>query len=149
MPKASKRNIKLPAAKLPAKPVTAKPVIVAADIVTPRGLTRDAAGIVRNATNFDKYSDRDTAYLRFYGSVMRQHNHSATLAQIFAAGQPDALNGKRRVNPHYTGSSKATDIGAINRLKKAGYLTASPDGNTLSATATAKTSAAYCGTLKA
>src|SRR5512146_1895986 len=112
MPKSAKRNIKLPATPKPA----AKPAIAAAaqaTPATPRGLTRDAAGIVRNATNYDQYSDRDTAYLRFFGSVMRQHSGSATLAQIYAAGTPDAANGKRRVNPHYTGSAKATDIGAI------------------------------------
>jgi len=108
-------------------------------------LTRDANGVIRNATNFEQSSNRDTAYLLFFGNVMRANNHTATLRQIHDAGK---AVGNKRYNPHYTGSAKATDIGAINRLKKAGYLTASADGYTLSATDLAKTSAAYNGKAK-
>lgn len=139
-----KRNIKISSKKAPAK-VAAKPVVAAVEIATPRGLVRDAAGVVRNATNFDKYSDRDTAYLRFFGSVMRSHGGSATLRQIADAGKVD---GKKRLNPHYEGSAKATDVGAINRLKKAGYITASTDGHTLTATKLATEQASYRGSIK-
>lgn len=114
------------------------------ETVSNNGLARDASGIVRNATNFEQYSDRDTAYLRFFGSVMRQHGDTATLKQIHEAGKAD---GKKRRNPFYAGSAKATDVGAINRLKKAGYILASADGNTLTATDTAKASKAYLGTI--
>lgn len=107
------------------------------------GLARDATGIVRNATNFEQYSDRDTAYLRFFGSVMRNHGNAATLRQLHDAGKAD---GNKRRNPFYTGSAKATDVGAINRLKKAGYIIASDDGNTLSATKKALENKAYLGT---
>lgn len=170
MPKA-KRNVSVPAVSVPAatKPVTAKPVsakpvpatakptaavpaAVAAAAVpavdtAPRGLARDAAGIVRYATNFAQYSDRDTAYLAFFGTVCRANNGSATLRQIHDAGVTRSGQADRkRFNPNYTGSGKATDIGAINRLCKAGYLTRSADGNTLTATKLATDSAAYRGT---
>jgi hypothetical protein len=140
----------MPAAKA-AKP-TAKAATVPAEHIVPadiapRGLARDAAGIVRAATFFDQYSDRDTAYLRFYGSVMRSNNHTATLRQLHDAGTVRAgAPSRKRYNPHYNGSGKATDIGAINRLIKAGYLTYSADGNTLTATDIARKSAAYLGT---
>lgn len=111
--------------------------------ITSRGLARDAATVTAQATNFDQYSDRDTAYLRFFGGVMRQHNGSATLGQIHDAGK--AVSKTRRVNPHYTGSAKATDAGAINRLIKAGYITASADGNKLTVTDAGKAQAAYNG----
>lgn len=126
------------------KPDTSKPDVAA---IVSRGLARDAATVSRNATNFDQSSDRDTAYLLFFGRVMRANGGKATLAQIHAAGQAVAgdKSGKRRVNPHYTGSAKATDAGAINRLRKAGHISVSADGNTLTATATGKALAAYNG----
>lgn len=124
-------------------PVTAAPV---ADM--PRGLARDAAGVVRYATNFNQYSDRDTAYLVFYGTVARAANGVATLRAIHAAGadrgHPES---RKRFNPNYTGSAKATDVGAINRLCKAGYFERSADGNAITATDKAKQSKAYLGTL--
>lgn len=104
--------------------------------------TRDAATVTAQATHFAQYSDRDTAYLVFFGLAMRPHNDSATLAQIHACGKPDAT-GNRRSNPFYIGSAKATDAGAINRLIKAGYFIASDSGNRLSATAKAIESKAY------
>lgn len=150
---------KTPAKKAPAKkpsakkasPATAAPESTeSADksaeksaAVISRGLARDAATVSRNATNFAQSSDRDTAYLLFFGSVMRKNGDTATLAQIADAGTPAGKN--RRVNPHYTGSAKATDAGAINRLKKAGLITASADGRTLTATSLAKSNAAYNG----
>lgn len=108
-----------------------------------RTAARDAETVMRAATNFAQYSDRDTAYLAFFGSVMRPLGHSATLAEIHNAGKPAPGNSARRSNPFYTGSAKATDAGAINRLIKAGYLTASESGNRLTATDKAKATAAY------
>lgn len=114
-------------------------------VVTSRGLARDASTVVAGATNFNQYSDRDTAYLAFFGETMRAHNGKATLAQIHASGQPVPGKPGRAVNPRYAGSAKATDAGAINRLIKAGYITASACGNTLTATERATASAAYNG----
>jgi hypothetical protein len=173
MPKAAKRNVTVTtsgsakpvsskpsprklatSAKPEAKPETAKPVLpapVAAAPATdaaamPRGLTRDAAGIVRYATNYAQYSDRDSAYLAFFGSVARSHGNSATLRQIHDAGiTRSGMPDRKRFNPNYTGSGKATDVGAINRLCKAGYFTRSADGNTITATAQALSNALYRG----
>lgn len=132
----------------PAAPVAAKPATDAAQAAQPRGLVRDAAGIVRGATFFNQYSDRDTAYLAFFGAVCRQHAGSATLRQIHDAGTPrsgDPATSRKRYNPNYNGSGKATDVGAVNRLIKAGYFTRSADGNTITATKLATDSAAYRG----
>jgi len=113
----------------------------------PRGLTRDAAGIVRYATNYAVYSDRDSAYLAFFGNVLRAGNGSASLRDIHAAGITRSGHADRkRFNPNYSGSAKATDVGAVNRLCKAGYFTRSADGNVLTATALALASKAYLGT---
>lgn len=115
----------------------------------PRGLARDAAGIVRGATNYAQYSDRDTAYLTFIGAVCRANGGKATLRQIHDAGVTrSGFPDRKHFNPHYTGSSKATDIGAINRLRTvtgAGYFSRSDDGNTLTPTALALASKAYHG----
>lgn len=154
--KTSKRNVAV-ATATPADTVPASvPAIVAAAAVpavietAPRGLTRDAAGIVRGATNYNQYSDRDTAYLAFFGIACRANNGSATLRQIHdtgitRTGMPD----RKRFNPNYSGSGKATDVGAINRLIKAGYFTRSADGNTITATALALSTAAYKTGIKA
>jgi hypothetical protein len=107
---------------------------------------RDAAGVERNQTNFDQYSDRDSAYLRFFGAVCRANDHRATLAQIHAAGiTRDGSPSSKRYNPHYTGSAKATDVGAINRLRAAGYFTVINNGNDIVATDKARASALYLG----
>jgi len=158
-PVAKPRNVKAgttiaakPETAPAAIPAVATPVPVTANAVAdmPRGLTRDAAGIVRYATNFNQYSDRDHAYLAFFGTVMRQHNGSATLRQIHDAGiTRSGMPDRKRFNPNYTGSGKATDVGAINRLCKAGYLNRSADGNTLTATKLATDSAIYRGTKSA
>lgn len=131
-------------ATAPALPVTTATTDAA--VPMPRGLTRDAAGIVRAATNYAVYSDRDTAYLVFFGAVCRANSGSATLRQIHdtgitRTGMPD----RKRFNPNYSGSGKATDVGAINRLIKAGYFTRSADGNTIAATKLATESKAYHG----
>lgn len=154
--KPAKRNVAVAAAKpepKAAKPVAdkpapapkaAKPANDAA--VMPRGLTRDAAGIVRYATNYAVYSDRDSAYLAFFGAVCRQHSGTATLRQIHDAGiTRSGQADRKRFNPNYTGSGKATDVGAINRLCKAGYFTRSADGNTITATPHAAANAIYRG----
>lgn len=128
--------------------VTPKPETNVAEM--PRGLARDAAGIVRYATNFNQYSDRDSAYLAFFGTVCRAHNNTATLRQIHDAGiTRSGMPDRKRFNPNYTGSGKATDVGAINRLCKAGYFTRSADGNTITATKLATDSAIYRGTKSA
>lgn len=162
MPKATStaapRNLKIGKAGKPAVVVASKPVATPAPVILnaakpapssdklpavdimPRGLTRDAAGIAAARTNFEQYSGRDDAYLRFFGTVARQHNGVATLRQIHDAGTP---NGRKRLNPFYTGSAKATDVGAVNRQIKAGYFTRSADGHTLTATPLAKAHALY------
>lgn len=125
-------------------PVIAKPATDAATM--PRGLARDAAGIIRQATNFAQYSDRDTAYLAFLGAACRANSGKATLRQIHDSGVTrSGMPDRKRFNPNYTGSGKATDVGAINRLCKAGYFTRSADGNTLTPTALALANAAYRG----
>lgn len=132
--------------KITVNPKPAKPAIVApaqSAIVAPRALTRDAATVHAMRANFETYSSRDDAYLHFFGLVMRKHNGSATLAQLHDAGTPNAGKPKLRSNPHYNGSAKATDGGVIIRLIKAGYFTASADGNTLTATKLATESKAY------
>ncbi len=108
-----------------------------------RNLARDAVTVTRAATNFGEITDRDAAYRLFFGSIMRVNGkHSATLREIFDAGRK--ADGKS-YNPHYAGSAKATDAGAINRAVKAGYFTVSENGKRLTATAKAKADAAYNG----
>lgn len=147
-----KRITDTPNAKPKAKPAPKPAPTVAeqaakqaaqAAVTTSRGLARDAATVTAQATFYKQYSDRDTAYLAFFGSVMRANGGKATLAQIHEAGADAGKNKKR--NPRYAGSAKATDAGAINRLIKAGYITASADGSTLTATKAATTTAAYNG----
>jgi len=149
-PKAGKRNISVSGkpdkAALKASAAQPAPVTDAA-VPMPRGLTRDAAGIVRAATNFAQYSDRDSAYLAFFGTVCRANGGKATLRQIHdsgitRSGHPD----RKHFNPNYTGSAKATDVGAINRLIADGYFSRSADGNTITALAKATDNAIYRGT---
>jgi hypothetical protein len=118
---------------------------VATDAPAYKTGTRDAATVTAMRTNFAQYSDRDSAYLAFFGSVMRGAGHSATLADIHKAGTPAPGKADRRSNPFYTGSAKATDAGAINRLVKAGYFTVSDNGNRLAATDKATASKLYTG----
>lgn len=149
---AARATIAAPTATVPA--IVAETAIVAPTVAAPAvakpststGLTRDAAGIVRAATNYGTTRDRDIAYLAFFGNTMRANGGKATLAQIRDAGvrAPGAPESDRkRYNPLYAGSAKATDIGAINRLVKAGYLTRNGDGSELTATPLAVSSKAY------
>jgi hypothetical protein len=108
-----------------------------------KSATRDAATVAAQATHFAQYTGRDDSYLAFFGDVMRGASHSATLAQIHNAGQPVTGKPHMRRNPRYTGSAKATDAGAINRLVKAGYFVISDNGNRLTATEKAKATAIY------
>lgn len=100
---------------------------------------------IRSATNYVEFSDRDHAYLAFIGAVCRAHNHTATLHQIHHSGVARPNMPGKRYNPHYSGSSKATDVGAINRLCKAGYFIRTADGNALTATELARKSPIYLG----
>jgi hypothetical protein len=111
-----------------------------------RTATADAESIARGHVNYGAFSDRDSAYLHFFGSVMRPRGDSATLAEIHASGT-DAGDGKRR-NPYYSGSSKATDKAVVKRLVKAGFLTVSDNGNRLHATDKARSDSRYLGTRK-
>jgi hypothetical protein len=149
---AERSNVAKPASKPAVKAAKAAPASKAAkpasDKAEPayRGATRDAAGIVRSATNFDQYSTRDSAYLAFFGNVARAvGSDTISLKQIHDNGKARDTSAKR-YNPNYTGSAKATDVGAINRLCADGYFTKSADGFTLTATAKAKQSKAYANT---
>lgn len=125
-------------------PVEAVAVEAVAAPTQYRGITRDATGLVRRATNYDQFSSRDDAYLAFFGSVARANNGTATLVQLHEAGV--ARSGEKaakRFNPHYSGSAKATDVGAFNRLAKAGYVRISDDGRTITATELATKAKAY------
>ena len=107
------------------KPVTAKPEPTEAEILASRIERRvsvDARTILRYATHFGNPSSRDDAYLAFFGLASTDEQRTFTLAAAAA------LAGGR--NPLYIGSNKATDAGAINRLRKAGLIVADADGRT-------------------
>lgn len=152
-PKPAKLALSKPAkpaaSVLPTAPKTATGAIVApkakADKAPSLGfLGRVAQTVAGGAYPFAVENIHDGEYLRFFGSVMRPLNHTATLQQINAAGT-DRGKKASRANPYYTGSASnaATNAGYINRLAKAGYITQSDSGNTLSATAKARATAEY------
>jgi hypothetical protein len=137
--RSGKRDIAAKPAK-PAKPdakpapvavaVAAKPVSKPADTAAlpSRDIVRTAATVARNATHYGAATTRDDYYLAFFASFCRKaSNGSVTLRTI--------ADSKRTVD---TGgnfaSAKPTDAGVINRLRKAGRITVSADGNTLSFT---------------
>lgn len=92
------------------------PVAVAAD----RRVARDAASVARFATHFGETSIRDDAYLALYAlACVRSGKPEFTMRDVYDAGTD--VGGKRR-NPFYTGSSKATDVGAFNRARHAGNI---------------------------
>lgn len=112
-----------------------------------RSASRDAATIVAGAYPFKSVTDRDPAYLAFFGDVCRKHGGKATLSQIHEAGTPRPGKPHLRDNPRYSGSAKATDAGVITRLRKAGFFTISADGSTLTPTKLARETAAFNGKL--
>lgn len=113
---------------------TPAPAAVPAVAKPAAGITRTAATIVAQRTNFGNLSDRDTAYITFYASLAKRSvTGVVTLADIVASGQ----------RPVYVGSNKPHDAGVINRLAKANLLTASADGTSFSFRDAAKTHAAY------
>jgi hypothetical protein len=89
-------------------PAVAKPVA---------GIARTIRTIAARATNFGGLSDRDESYFKFYAGLIKQHGGAVTVLQIHEAGK---AHGNR--NPHYAGSSKPHDAGAINRLVAANLI---------------------------
>lgn len=156
---ATKRNVKIVATPAKPAPVTAKPVLgaVAAKQAAagrsnvakpatpatpetvarvPRGVNRTAATIAKQATNFGGVlSERDTAYLAFYGSLARLNHGTVTVADIATSGRA----------PVYSGSCKPHDAGVIVRLTKAGLCTVHDNGHRVVFTDKAKALAAYRG----
>ena len=143
-----------PVAAKPVKPVATAPVAVAkpadtakpadpvAAVATPAvakptaNIARTAATVARQATNFAVLSDRDTAYLAFYGKlVKRAGGGRITLADIVGSGE----------RPHYDGSNKPHDAGVIVRLTKAGLLETAADGIGFTVSATGRTHRAFTG----
>lgn len=113
---------------------------------TARGLARDAATIDNGAANFETSSNRDAAYLAFYGDAVRKYGRDTfTLAELHAIGTPGARG--KATNPRYNGSAKATDAGAITRARKAGNVTVSDNGNRITVTAAGKATKAFAGKL--
>lgn len=153
MAKATRKIVTKPAATATvAKPATVKPV--AAKPVTASGITADiakraatpavakpsanisrtAATVVRQATNFAVISERDTAYLAFYGKLSKRVTTGiVTLADIVQSGE----------RPSYAGSNKPHDAGVIVRLTKAGLLAHNADGHGFTVTALGKSHRAF------
>ncbi|MET4190735.1 MULTISPECIES: hypothetical protein [unclassified Bradyrhizobium] len=128
----------------PAKAVAAKPVAVAAPVVADvpavtvakpsARITRTAATVAAQRTNFGGLSDRDNAYLTFYASLAKAATDgTVTIAGIVASGR----------GPDYAGSAKPHDAGVIVRLGKAGLLTSTADGHGFTFTDSARSLAAY------
>lgn len=130
-----------PVTTKPVAPATpAKPVAIAAPVTTDApakpsaNITRTAACVARNRTNFGNLSDRDTAYLGFYASFAKRNGGKpVTIADIVASGR----------EPAYAGSRKPHDAGVINRLRKAGLIAPATDGHSFTFTKLAETHAAY------
>lgn len=135
-----------PTKRLSAAESKAKSEAIAA-VASARGIARAAATVDAGATAFAEFSDRDTAYLLFFGKIMRKQNGTATLPEIKATGKaaPSKSDKLRTINPHYLGSALSIDAGAINRLIADGYFTKSEAGQRLTATDKALTNAAYNG----
>jgi len=81
-----------------------------------RSVARDIATANRGAAHYDQTSDRDEAYLALYATVTG--NRSFTIAEL----------AKRKINPFYGGSNKASDGGALVRAIKAGNITVTGAG---------------------
>lgn len=146
MRKPSTRKITTPAAATPAKPAftsvtgstgfgadaakqaatsnVAKPATPAVNKpAKPVGsLTRTAATVVAQRTNFNSLTERDEAYIAFFASFAKLNKTTGvvTLSDIRTSGK----------KPTYNGSDKSFDAGVIVRLTKANVLkpTATGDG---------------------
>lgn len=93
-----------------------------ATVAKPSGsITRTAATIAAQRTNFNSISDRDTAYLAFFTKLANRNGGTCTAQQIAQA----VLSGE---TPHYAGSCKPNDAGVRVRLHKAGRIVNSADG---------------------
>jgi hypothetical protein len=126
----------------PAKPAPTTAVLLAAAdaIATPAvakpsaKITRTAATVAAQATNFAVLSDRDTAYLAFYSKLVKRADGARiTLADIAGSGE----------RPNYAGSNKPHDAGVIVRLTKAGLLQTATDGHGFTVSERGRTHAAY------
>lgn len=107
-----------------------------------RAEARDSIGVKRGATNFGTYSGRDDAYTAFFGAICRKlGTDTITIAQIVQHGVTVA--GKPDRNPFYSGSAKASDVGAINRQCSDGRFTKSSDGRSITVTDHGKSLAAF------
>lgn len=118
-----------------AKPVTttapAKPDKPAKPAAT---ITRTAATVAKQATNYNSLSDRDNAYLAFYATfAKRLPTGRVTLADIVSSG----------ARPTYNGSNKPHDAGVLVRLTKAGYIVPADAGHAFTFTAAGKALAVY------
>jgi hypothetical protein len=103
--------VDVPATVTVAKP---DPVAVAADRIT----ARDAANVARYATHYSTTSIRDDAYRASF-ALAANGADGFTMRQLHDAGVARG-DGPKRYNRFYTGSAKATDVGALNRARQAG-----------------------------
>lgn len=110
-----------------------------------RIIARDTKTVLAGRTNFGTYSSRDDSYTAFFGAICRDTGRDTiTLADILAYSVK--RDGQAERNPFYTGSSKATDAGAINRQCSDGRFTKATDARgklTLTVTERGKTLAAF------
>jgi len=155
MPKQIKRNPTKPTTA--AKPGTSKPTTSTKPAVAakptpavtpaptvarvPANITRTAATVAAQRTNFGGLTDRDNAYIAFFASVSKRTGGAFTIADIVATAGGPVLAG-------FT-SAKKHDAGVCVRLCKAdvlshdsGKLTFKPAARTLAAYANAKPGAA-------
>jgi hypothetical protein len=79
-----------------------------------RGLPRDLSGIAANRTHFGETTQRDNCYLAMLADFAGKHTDTIKLS---------AIRERHYHNPYYSPSKKATDVGAFNRLRAAGFVT--------------------------
>ena len=107
------------AAKLAAKPTEADKLAAR----TGTRLSRDAATVAAGKYPFNAETERDGAYRALYADAAKRTNGKPfTLADILAVSAAGR-------NPHYNGSAKATDAGALIRAVKAGFIARNADGS--------------------
>lgn len=111
-----------PETETPAPATIAKPDPVAA--ASERRIGRDARTISAFRTHFGTQSDRDASYAVFF-LLAGAETGSFSLKQADEFGIRNAAGSSR--NPLYNGSNKATDAGAVNRLRHAGYIIPADD----------------------